>query len=101
MDNARPHTSAKTLQHITETLRWRLIPHPPYSPDLAPSDFHLFRSLKIFLRGQNFKNSEDVENAIGLYFVSKMQTGFFECGIRKLPHRWRDVIDLSGDYLVD
>ena len=90
-----------TLQHITETLRWRLLPHPPYSPDLAPSDFHLFQSLKNFLRGQCFENAEGVENAIDRYFASKMNTDFFECGIRKLPHRWRTVIDLSGDYIVD
>uniref|UniRef100_A0A4W6DJ95 Histone-lysine N-methyltransferase SETMAR n=1 Tax=Lates calcarifer TaxID=8187 RepID=A0A4W6DJ95_LATCA len=44
-DNARPHTAAQTVQTINE-LGWELLPHPPYSPDLAPSDFHLFGPLK-------------------------------------------------------
>jgi transposase len=41
-DNATPHTSARTREAI-ERLGFPLLPHPPYSPDLAPSDFHLFR----------------------------------------------------------
>jgi len=37
---ARPHTSLKTTEHIVN-LGWTVIPHPPYSLDLTPSDFHL------------------------------------------------------------
>ena len=40
-DNARPHTSLKTREVIS-SFGWTTISHPPYSPDLAPSDFHLF-----------------------------------------------------------
>ncbi|XP_053947037.1 histone-lysine N-methyltransferase SETMAR-like [Anastrepha ludens] len=47
-DNARPHTSLVTRQKLTE-LGWELLMHSPYSPDLAPSDYHLFRSLQNFL----------------------------------------------------
>jgi histone-lysine N-methyltransferase SETMAR len=43
-DNARPHTSLRTLEDIIK-MGWMVLPHPPYSPDLAPSDFHLFGSL--------------------------------------------------------
>ncbi|KAG5319672.1 MOS1T transposase, partial [Pseudoatta argentina] len=40
-DNARPHV-AKPVKTYLETLKWEALPHPPYSPDIAPSDFHLF-----------------------------------------------------------
>ncbi|GFV71290.1 mariner Mos1 transposase [Trichonephila clavipes] len=40
-DNARPHTSVVTRQKLWE-LGWEVLMHPPYSPDLAPSDYHLF-----------------------------------------------------------
>jgi histone-lysine N-methyltransferase SETMAR len=43
-DNARPHISKMTQQKIKE-LNWEILDHPPYSPDLASSDYHLFRSL--------------------------------------------------------
>jgi histone-lysine N-methyltransferase SETMAR len=39
------HTSLKTQEAITK-LGWIVLPHPPYSPDLAPSDFHIFGALK-------------------------------------------------------
>jgi histone-lysine N-methyltransferase SETMAR len=52
-DNARPHTARETHERIQE-LQWELLEHPPYSPDLAPSDFHLFVPLKKPLWWQTF-----------------------------------------------
>ena len=54
-NNARPHIAIITKEAI-QTLGWEVLPHPPYSPDLAPSDFHLFRSLSNALRGVSFNN---------------------------------------------
>ncbi|KAG5317862.1 KCNN protein, partial [Pseudoatta argentina] len=42
-DNARPHV-AKPVKTYLETLKWEVLPHPLYSPDIAPSDLHLFAS---------------------------------------------------------
>uniref|UniRef100_A0A8R1I8H2 Transposase n=1 Tax=Caenorhabditis japonica TaxID=281687 RepID=A0A8R1I8H2_CAEJA len=47
-DNARPHV-AKATQAKLQELNWDTVPHPPYSPDIAPSDYHLFRPIKLFL----------------------------------------------------
>ena len=43
-DKATPHTSLATHQKLLR-LGWKVILHPPYSPDLAPSDYYLFRCL--------------------------------------------------------
>ncbi|KAJ4452248.1 hypothetical protein ANN_03766 [Periplaneta americana] len=58
-DNARPHTARRTAAVLTE-FEWKLFDHPPYSPDLAPSDFHVFLHLKKFLSsGERFGNDEE------------------------------------------
>jgi len=44
-DNARPHV-AKVVKKYLETLKWDVLPHPPYSPDIAPSDYWLFRRMQ-------------------------------------------------------
>jgi hypothetical protein len=43
-DNARPHTAART-QALLEHFNWELFHHSPYSPNLAPSNYHLFTYL--------------------------------------------------------
>jgi len=43
-DNAPSHT-AKPVRDTLETLSWEILPHAAYSPDLAPSDYHLFASM--------------------------------------------------------
>ncbi|EGI67992.1 Mariner Mos1 transposase, partial [Acromyrmex echinatior] len=44
-DNARPHV-AKVVKKYLETLKWDVLPHPPYSPNIAPSDYWLFRRMQ-------------------------------------------------------
>ena len=41
-----------------QRLEFSVLPHPPYSPDLTPSDFHLFPKLKEHLKGQRFSYDE-------------------------------------------
>jgi histone-lysine N-methyltransferase SETMAR len=52
-------THDHTQEAITK-LGWTVLPHPPYSPDLAPSDFHLFGSLKDVIRGKRFGSNDEV-----------------------------------------
>lgn len=52
-DNARLHTSLVTCQKLLE-LGWDMLLHPPYSPDLTPSEYYLFRSLQNSLDNKTF-----------------------------------------------
>jgi histone-lysine N-methyltransferase SETMAR len=49
-DNARPH-EAYTVQEFLAKYKMAVVPHTPYSPDLAPSDFFLFPKMKLKLKG--------------------------------------------------
>lgn len=98
-DNAKPHTSAKTRLKIRE-LGWTPMEHPPYSPDLAPSDFHLFRSLQNFLSGSNLAGSEDSQKEV-ISFLDSRDEEFCKRGIYKLVERWSDVVASDGEYLND
>ena len=62
-NNAHPHTSLRTQEAITK-FGWTVLPNTPYSPDLAPSDFHLFAPLKHTLRGTRFEDDESVIRAV-------------------------------------
>ena len=57
-DNERPHTSLVTRQKFLQ-LGWHVLPDPP---DLAPSDYHLIRSLQNSLNGINFHSVEGIKN---------------------------------------
>lgn len=96
-DNARPHTCVTAMAKINE-LKYDLLPHAPYSPDLAPSDFHLFPKLKSFLGGQRFSSDEEVKTAVDAYFAG-LEENTFRDGIKALEHRWTKCIQLSGDYV--
>jgi histone-lysine N-methyltransferase SETMAR len=54
-DNAPVHMSAKS-QAAIQQCGFQQLNHPPYSPDLAPSDYFLFRVMKKFLRGKRFSS---------------------------------------------
>ena len=56
-DNATPYTSLVTRQKLLN-IGWNVMLHPPYSPDLAPSDYYLFRSLQNYLNGKTFNDDE-------------------------------------------
>jgi histone-lysine N-methyltransferase SETMAR len=71
---------------------------PPYSPDLAPSDFHLFPKLTEHLRGQHFGSDEEVKSAVRNFFVNKTQE-FHKNGFQKLVYRWCKCIEVEGDYV--
>ena len=84
------HTSRDTTAAIDQ-MECTGLPHPPYYPDLTPSDYHLFRDIKKPLRGCRFAELATVVKA-------EFQTPFKK-GLERLTHRWKKCIQLQGDYV--
>lgn len=59
-DNGRPDVTAS----VVEKLNWEVLPHRLYSPNIAPSDYHLFRSMAHLLPGQHCTSYEDSKNGV-------------------------------------
>lgn len=95
-DNARPHVSRVTSRKLLE-LGYETLPHPPYSPDLSPTDYHFFRHLDHFLQNKKFINQIELENSFS-EFINSQNSKFYSEGIEKLPTRWQKCIESNGDY---
>jgi len=93
-DNAPAHTSALAKAE----LGFELLPHPPYSPDLASCDFCLFPNLKKSLDRQKLASNEEVVAATEAHFAD-LEKPYFSDGLKKLDHRWVKCIGIKGDYV--
>ena len=71
--------------------------HLLYSPDVAPSDYHLFGPLKDALRGRRFTSDQEVKEAVHAWLAAQTKT--FSEGIRKLVQRWTKCDEKQGDYV--
>ena len=80
-----------------ETLKWDVLFHPPYSPDIAPSDYYLFRSMAHGLPEQHFTLHEDTKSWVDSWIASKDEA-FFRQGVRMLPERWEKAVASDGQY---
>ena len=87
----------KTMAKLNE-MGFELLPHPPYSPDLAPSDFFLFSDLKRMLAGKKFNADEEVISETEAYFEDKDER-YYKNGIQKLEDRYTRCIALKGNYV--
>jgi hypothetical protein len=95
-NNAHPHTAAAT-QVLIATFGWEQFDHPPYSPDLAPRDFHVFLHLKTFLGGRRFHDDE-VKEAINTWSAS-LAASFYDEGVQKLVTRYDKCLNNDGNYV--
>jgi histone-lysine N-methyltransferase SETMAR len=96
-DNARPHTAA-AMQDLITTFGWEQFDHPPYSPYLAPSDFHEFLHLKTFLGGRRFHDDNEVKEAVNTWFALQAAS-FYNAGIQKLVPCYNNCLNNGGNYV--
>jgi hypothetical protein len=72
-----------------------IVPHPPYSPDLAPSDFWLFPMLKVGLRGRRFATVEDIKGNDDAR-LRAIKQDFHQC--YNLIDRWNKCVRADEKY---
>jgi histone-lysine N-methyltransferase SETMAR len=77
-DNARPHRVA-CARVLLEHFNWELFDHPPYSPDLTPSDYRLFTYPKNWLESQRLNNNELTKGV--KTWLSSQAADFFDRGV--------------------
>jgi len=95
-DNARPHVAARTLDFLHH-VGVQLLPHPPYSPDLAPCDLFLFPEVKQKLKGKRFESSEA---AVAVFhdILSDMTKNDFKACFDNWFLRMHKCISARGEY---
>ena len=94
--NARPHT-ANLAGIKLKRFGWETLQHPPYSPDLSPCDFHIFRDLKKDIRGRRFYSDEEVQEWVRLW-IQQRPTSFYKTGIDLLVSQWDKCINTCDNY---
>ena len=95
-DNAPAHASLLIRSYLAK-YQTSAVPHPPYSPDLAPADFFLFPKLKTTLKGRRFQTIEEIqENAIRE--LRAVTESAFQEAFQQWKKRWERCIASRGDY---
>ncbi len=97
MDNASPHTAQDTRLHLLFR-GLRTLPHPPYLPDLAPSDFWFFNRVKRHLKGCRFRNLDELEDAADNVIANIPSEEFKHCILESWPVRWTRCVQHDGAY---
>jgi len=95
-DNAPAHR-ALTTQKKLNYLGFQCLDHPPYSPDLVPSDYDLFPQLKKQLKGHHFLSNVEVIAATETW-LDGQPSEFFLSDLQKLQQRAKKCIELRGEY---
>ena len=97
VDNARPHTAKKSTQTM-EYLGLKKVPHPPYSPDIAPSDFFLFGYVKEKLKGIKFNSRDELIQKV-IEILNSIPKELLSQVFDEWEKRLIQVIDTNGEYI--
>ena len=90
--------SANVITALLEKFKWDTLDHPPYSPDFAPSGFHLFLRLKQHLAGKKFDDDDEGQEEVMTWFKG-LAADFYDSGIQKLVPRLNKCLDNAGNYV--
>lgn len=95
-----PSYNAQAVRYILETLSWEVLPQAIYSPDLAPSDYHLLTSMDHALAEQSFGTYEDLKNS--LVNGSQQNTKIFSGVIfTNCPKKKKNCVTNDGTYIKE
>jgi len=94
-DNDPSHTSHPPV--FGEKNKIAVIPHPPYSPDMAPCDFFLFPKLILKLKWRRFDIIEEIQ-AESHRVLDTLTEKDFQEAFQKLRRRWDRCLHAGGNY---
>jgi len=95
-DNASAHTLFVVREFLTKN-NMTTVPHPAYSPDLAPCDFYMFPKMKLWLKGRRFVSIEEIQAELQQVPDTLMPANFNEC-FQKWQNHWDHCIQTQDDY---
>jgi histone-lysine N-methyltransferase SETMAR len=96
-DNVLAHQALATQKKLVY-LGFHCLHHPPYSPDLALLDYHLFCGLKKQLKGRHFSSNMEVITAPETWLVGQ-PSEFLLSGLQILEQWTKKCIELHGEYV--
>ena len=95
-DNAPVHKSALVKEYLAQN-QIKTLPHPPYSPDLAPCDFWLNPYIKACLRGRRFETRTQVGSAL-FQCLKGIPKQAFKDAFTQWLHRLEKCVEAKGEY---
>jgi histone-lysine N-methyltransferase SETMAR len=96
-DNTRPHTMARTNALIS-LFSWDIFDHPPYSPNLALTDYHFFTKMKVWLATHHFHTNEEIMDGVNNWLLN-LAAPFFDKGLQKLMSWYDKCLHVDGIYV--
>jgi histone-lysine N-methyltransferase SETMAR len=96
-DNAQSYTAART-NALIKLFNWEILDHLSYSPDLAPSDNHLFTKMKILLGTQRFHTNEELMDGVNNW-LHNLAAPFFDERLQKLVSWYDKCLNVDGCYV--
>jgi len=100
MDLASPAVSGTPVyaNGLIRLFNREIFDHSPYSPELAPSDYHLFTKMKVWLATQRFHTNEELMDGVSNWLLI-LAAPFCEEGLQKLVSRYDKCLNVDGNYV--